>query len=51
MKIWYLNMLILKQFRNPSMMQFCDKLSQLMTGQKRWWQQRYILQLVQENIK
>ena len=29
------------------MMQFCDRLSQLLTGQEQWWLQRYVLLLVQ----
>ena len=30
-------------FKNQSMMQYCDRLSQLSTGQELWWQQRYVL--------
>gem|GEM_PF-4067189 len=28
------------------MMQYCDRPSQLLTGQEQWWQQQYVLLLV-----
>ena len=40
---FYRTAIILYKFKNQSMMQYCDRLSQLSTGQELWWQQLYVL--------